>query len=68
MAIEKAMYPAGAGIEEEIEVEIINPDAVSISDDESSLFMDFTGEEDVTEHGANLVDFMDEAELGRLGS
>ena len=68
MAIEKAMYPAGAGIEEEIEVEIINPDAVSISDDESSLFMDFTGEEDVTEHGANLVEFMDEAELGRLGS
>ena len=55
MAIEKAIYPAGAGIEEEIEVEIINPDAVSISDDESSLFMDFTGEEDVTAHGANLV-------------
>ena len=68
MAIEKAIYPAGAGIEEEIEVEIINPDAVSISDDESSLFMDFTGEEDVTEHGANLVEFMDESELGRLGS
>jgi hypothetical protein len=68
VAIEKAIYPSGDGIEEQIEVEIINPDAVSISDDESSLFMDFTGEEDVTEHGANLVDFMDEAELGKLGS
>ena len=68
MAIEKAIYPSGDGIEEQIEVEIINPDAVSISDDESSLFMDFSGEEDVTEHGANLVEFMDESELGRLGS
>jgi len=68
MAIGKAIYPVGAGIEEEIEIEIINPDAISISDDESALMMDFTDEDDVIEHGDNLVDFMEESQLTTLGS
>ena len=47
MAIEKQMEPSDLEIEdtdaEEIEVEIVNPDAVSIETDDGGVIIDFEG-------------------------
>ena len=76
MAITKPMEPNGiapAGpTDSEIEVEIINPDAVSIEQDDGSIIIDFTG--DVTksimgpDHESNLVEFMDDQDIDILAS
>ncbi len=76
MAIEKQMEPSDIEIEEtdaeNIEVEIINPDAVSIDTDDGGVIIDFEG--DISEsiagpnHDANLAEFIDEAELQSLAS
>ena len=76
MAIEKQMEPSDLEIEEtdaeNIEVEIINPDAVSIDTGDGGVIIDFEGDisESITgpEHDANLADFIDEAELQSLAS
>ena len=56
----------------EIEVEIANPDAVSISTDDGGIVIDFTGEmtEDIMgpDHESNLAEFMDEQDLQILAS
>ena len=68
MAIEKALYTNGAlPTADEIEVEIVNPDEVTISTDDMEINMDFE-EQIPTDHNANLVDFMEQGELDRLGS
>ena len=69
MAIEKSLYSESnpemiAGLEIEIE----NPESVTISDGESEIVMDFDEMDLGPEHGDNLVDFMDSQELDRLGS
>ncbi len=69
MAIEKSLYSESnpemiAGLEIEIE----NPESVTISDGESEIIMDFDEMDLGPEHGDNLVDFMDSQELDRLGS
>lgn len=57
---------------EEIEIEIVNPDSVSVETDDGSIVVDFSG--DLTEellgpdHESNLVEFMDQAELDSLAS
>lgn len=74
MAIEKALYQAPVGIEEEvegmpeeaIEIEIENPDAVSISMD--GVEIEIEPGEDEGEFDANLADSMDESVLQSLGS
>src|SRR5210317_370088 len=76
MAVEKQMEPSDLDIEgtdaEEIEVEIVNPDAVSIGTDDGGMIIDFEGsltEELVgPEHDANLADFIDEAVLQSMAS
>ena len=76
MAVEKQMEPSDLDIEgtdaEEIEVEIVNPDAVSIGTDDGGMIIDFEGgltEEIVgPEHDANLADFIDEAVLQSMAS
>ena len=76
MAIEKQMEPSDLEIEEtdaeNIEVEIINPDAVSIDTGDGGVIIDFEGDisESITgpDHDANLAEFIDEAELESLAS
>lgn len=74
MAVEKQMSPAeldvaGTG---EVEVEVVNPDAVGISVEGESMVIDFTGElaEDIMgpEHDGNLAEFIEEGELQALAS
>ena len=76
MAIEKQMEPSDIEIEEtdaeNIEVEVINPDAVSIDTGDGGVIIDFEG--DITEsivgpdHDANLAEFIDESELQSMAS
>jgi len=76
MAIEKQMEPSDLDIEEtdatDVEVEIVNPDAVAINTDDGGVVIDFEG--DLTEslvgpdHDANLADFIDEAVLQSMAS
>ena len=69
MAIEKALYTNGADTPtaDQIEVEIVNPEEVTISTDDMEISMDFD-EQIVADHDANLVDFMEPADLEALGS
>ena len=74
MAVEKQMSPANLDIEDapEVEVEIVNPDMVSVQSEDESMVIDFTGE--VAEsimgpgHDANLAEYMEEGELDSLAS
>lgn len=74
MAVEKQMSPAelemaGTG---EVEVEVVNPDAVGISVEGESMVIDFTGEmaEEIMgpEHDGNLAEFIEDADLQALAS
>lgn len=74
MAVEKQMIPSDLDIEDtdEVEVEIVNPDAVGITSEGESMIIDFTG--DVTEdmigpdHDSNLAEYLEEGELEGLAS
>ena len=76
MAIEKPMEPSDLDIEDtdatEIEVEIVNPDAVSIGTDDGGVIIDFEGsmtEELIgPDHDANLAEVIDEAVLQSMAS
>lgn len=76
MAVEKPMVPSDLEIEgtdaEEIEVEIVNPEAVSIGTDEGGVIIDFEGgitdELIGPDHDANLADFLDEDILQSMAS
>ena len=76
MAIEKQMEPSDLEIEgtdaQEVEVEIVNPDAVSIETEDGGVIVDFEGsltEELIgPEHDANLAEFIDEAVLQSMAS
>ena len=77
MAIEKPMIPADLDIEgnpseEQLTVEIVNPDSVSMGTDDGGVVIDFTGEtvEEFTEpdHDSNLAEFVDEADLQSMAS
>jgi len=58
--------------DEELEIEIVNPDAVAISDDDEGVIIDFTGEmEDELlgpSHDDNLADFIDDDTLDSMAS
>jgi hypothetical protein len=77
MAIEKPMIPAELDIEsnpseEELTVEIVNPDAVSMETDDGGVIIDFTGETMQSligpEHDSNLAEFLDESDLQAMAS
>ena len=74
MAVEKQMSPAELDMAgtDEIEVEVVNPDAVGISVEGESMVIDFTGEmaEQIMgpEHDGNLAEFIEDAELQALAS
>ena len=70
MAVEKQMTPfeiEGQEDSEDIEIEIVNPEAVSIETEDGGMIIDFEG--DIAEsvvgpgHDANLAEFIDDDEL-----
>jgi hypothetical protein len=71
MAIDKAFNPLGNPGEPGIEVEIVNPDAVSIETEDGGAIV-FLGpelsEQLMPDFGTNLADHMDERDLGALGN
>jgi len=75
MAVEKQMTPfeiEGQEDSEDIQIEVVNPDAVSIETEDGGMIIDFEGE--VTEslvgpgHDANLAEFIDDDELTIMAS
>ena len=70
MAIEKSYYTNGEvpPMEEELVIEVENPDSVTVSTDDMMMKMDFDEEAQTPNHYDNLVDFMDQSELDTLGS
>jgi hypothetical protein len=74
MAVEKQMFPADVDMEgtEEVEIQVMNPDAVSIESDGEEVIIDFTGEftEDIIgpDHDANLAEYIEDADLQALAS
>jgi hypothetical protein len=74
MAVEKQMSPADFDIEEtnEVEIQVVNPEAVSIESDGEEVIIDFTGEftEELIgpDHDANLAEYIEDDDLGALAS
>tara|TARA_X000001036_G_scaffold34842_2_gene28377 strand:+ start:2248 stop:4695 length:2448 start_codon:yes stop_codon:yes gene_type:complete len=74
MAVEKQMSPADFDVEEtnEVEIQVVNPEAVSIESDGEEVIIDFTGEftEELIgpDHDANLAEYIEDDELGALAS
>ena len=75
MAIEKQASPIEIEVEgnqEEVEVQVINPDAIQIATEDGGMLIDFDGE--ISEelmgpsHDANLAEFLDEGDLQSLAS
>ena len=71
MAIEKQMEPSDFEIEgteaEEIEVEVVNPEAISIDTGDGGVIIDFEGgiSDEIMggDHDENLAELIDEATL-----
>jgi hypothetical protein len=76
MAIEKQMEPSDFEIEDtdanEIEVEIVNPDSVSMETEDGGIIIDFEGglteEMFGPDHDSNLAEFIDEQTLNLMAS
>ena len=76
MAIEKMMTPADISKmesnEEEISIEIVNPEAVSVETEDGGMIIDFTGDQvDEIVNGGfdeNLADQIDEGDLQSMAS
>ena len=67
MAIDKTLVPLDMETEEdtqELDIEIVNPDAVGIETEDGGMIIDFTGEVAESlmgpDHDANLAEFIDE--------
>jgi hypothetical protein len=80
MAIEKPMTPNEIGLvgedaleqESELEIEIVNPDAITIEEEDGSvtIVLDPEMQEDIVgpSHDSNLAEFMDDSELEKIAS
>ena len=77
MAIEKPMVPSDVEIEEnpseeELTVEIVNPDSISMETDDGGVIIDFEGSlaENLIgpDHDSNLAEFIEESELESMAS
>ena len=71
--MDKGMYaaPVGLGIESmepDLEIEIENPDAVTLSDGSMEITLEPGDDKEDGEFGANLAEEMDEGELANLAS
>jgi len=70
MAIEKGLYAAPEGIEAEaveesaLEIEIVNPDAVTLDDGSMEITLIPGGDEtDIIDFGDNIADAMEDSDL-----
>jgi hypothetical protein len=75
MAIEKPLAPVDIGPRKmqeggDVEIEVINPDAVSVETPDGGMIVDFTGDEDSSSAGFddNLAEFIEEKDLDELAS
>jgi hypothetical protein len=77
MAIEKPMVPSDVEIEEnpseeELTVEIVNPDSISMETDDGGVIIDFEGSlaENLMgpDHDSNLAEFIEDSELESMAS
>tara|TARA_R100000963_G_C4644443_1_gene108266 strand:+ start:387 stop:2831 length:2445 start_codon:yes stop_codon:yes gene_type:complete len=75
MAIEKQMTPSNIEVEknDSIEVEVLNPEAVSVTTQEEGMIIDFDGEQEDEEeeqqgHDENIAEHLEDAELEKIGS
>jgi hypothetical protein len=79
MAIDKPMTPSlipemmdDFEDEEVLEIEVVNPDAITIEEDDGSVtvIMDPDMQEDIIgpDHNSNFAEFLDEDELDSIGS
>ena len=77
MAIESALdpntplLPMQEAAEEEISIEINNPDSVIVETEDGGMLIDFNPDASMDmamDFDANLAEFMDDRELGRLAS
>jgi len=77
MAIEKPLAPIDIGPrpieptdEQKVEVEVVNPEAVSIETEDGGMIIDFGKEEDnqTSEFDSNLAEFIEESDLEKLAS
>ncbi len=77
MVVDKRLEPFEVDIEEnpseqELKVEVVNPDAVSIETEDGGVIVDFEG--DVTEemvgpdHNSNLAEFLEDGDLEKMAS
>jgi hypothetical protein len=70
VAIDKAMNPLGNPADEDVEIEIVNPDAVSIETEDGGAIIILGPEmsQDLMPgFNANLAEHMDESDLGSIG-
>jgi hypothetical protein len=70
VAIDKAMNPLGNPADEDVEIEIVNPDAVSIETEDGGAIIILGPEmsQDLMPgFNANLAEHMDESDLGAIG-
>ena len=73
MAVEKPLNPMPSGEEsEEVQIEVVNPEAVSVTTEDSAMLIDFTGDvaDEIMgpEHDANLAEYLEEAVLQSLAA
>ena len=71
--MDKGMYAAPIGLgmdsmEPDLEIEIENPDAVTLSDGSMEITLEAIDEKEKGEFGANLAEEMDDGELANLAS
>ena len=71
--MDKGMYAAPIGLgmdsmEPDLEIEIENPDAVTLSDGSMEITLEAEDEKEEGEFGANLAEEMDDGELANLAS
>ena len=73
MAVEKPLNPMPSGEEsEEVQIEVVNPEAVYVTTEDSDMLIDFTGDvaDEIMgpEHDANLAEYLEEAVLQSLAA
>ena len=73
MAIDKAQTPFMPDLleEERLEIEVVNPEAVSIETGDGGVLIDFDPDNPLTggmNHNSNLAEFIDDQELMDLSS
>ncbi len=71
LATPESIFSAGQGDEPDLEIEIVNPDSVSIETEDGGMIIDFDPEMGLMGaelHDSNLAEFIDEGDLYKIAS